>query len=272
VAALDGIAAAPPGQAGSNGAALQWLASTLGVATFVGAWLVVTLGGLVSPHFLPSPGALLARLAELAQQPYAGSLLQQHLLASLEKFGVSYVLAVVIGVPLGLVMGRFRLLEWFVSPVFEMLRFIPPIAWVPFSILWFGTGFLAPTLVIFAGAFSPCVVNAYRGAQQIDRPIIEAAQTLGASGWRMIKDVVLPGALPHVVAGLRVSAGFGWQSLIGAELIVGSTGLGYLIIQGESNIEPAVVVAGMITIGVVGAVIDYSMRALEDWIRRDWGH
>jgi NitT/TauT family transport system permease protein len=158
-----------------------------------------------------------------------------------------------------------------ISPLFETLRFIPPIAWVPFSILWFGTGFLAPTLVIFAGAFSPCVVNAYRGAQLIDKPIIEAAQTLGAGGWRMIKDVVLPGALPHVVAGMRVGAGFGWQSLIGAELIVGSTGLGYLIIQGESNIEPAVVVAGMITIGLVGAALDYAMRAVEDWIRRDWG-
>lgn len=265
------VPATQPGATGP-GPVAHWLASALGLGTFIGIWVVATVGGLVSPQFLPSPGALLARIAELAQQPYAGSLLQQHLLASLEKFGISFVLAVVIGVPLGLMMGRIRLLDWFVSPLFETLRFVPPIAWVPFSILWFGTGFLAPTLVIFAGAFSPCVINAYRGARQIDPPIIEAAQTLGAKGWRMIKDVVLPGALPHIVAGLRVSAGFGWQSLIGAELIVGATGLGYLIIQGESNIEPAVVVAGMITIGIVGAIIDYSMRALEDWIRRDWGH
>jgi len=252
-------------------ALIEWIASAAGIATFVGLWLAVTLGGIVSPHFLPSPPALLERIADLIRQPYAGSLLQQHLLASLEKFGASYVLAVAIGVPLGLTMGRFRVLDWAVTPLFEILRFIPPIAWVPFSILWFGTGFLAPTLVIFAGAFSPCVLNSYRGARLIDRPIIEAAQTLGASGWRMIKDVVLPGALPHVIAGLRVGAGFGWQSLIGAELIVGSTGLGFLIIQGESNIEPAVVVAGMLTIGVVGAIIDYGMRALEKWIRRDWG-
>jgi len=255
-----------------NRALVEGLASALGIATFVGVWSAVTLGGIVSPQFLPSPIGLLERVFELAQQPYAGSVLQQHLLASLHKFGISYLLAVVIGVPLGLAMGRFRVLDWAITPLFEMLRFIPPIAWVPFSILWFGTGFMAPTLVIFAGAFSPCVLNAYRGARQIDRPIIEAAQTLGAGPWYMIKDVVLPGALPHVVAGLRVSAGFGWQSLIGAELIVGSTGLGYLIIQGESNIEPAVVVAGMLTIGVVGACIDYAMRALEDWIRRDWGY
>ena len=249
---------------------MRWLMSALGAGSFVGLWAAATMSGAVSPHFLPSPPALLARMADLMQQPYAGSVLQVHLYASLQKFAVSYAIAVAIGVPLGLLMGRFRLLDWAVSPLFEMLRFIPPIAWVPFSILWFGTGFLAPTLVIFAGAFSPCVLNAYRGAQLIERPIIEAAQTLGAGGFRMIKDVVLPGAIPHVIAGMRVSAGFGWQSLIGAELIVGSTGLGYMIIQGESNIEPAVVVAGMVTIGIVGAIIDYSMRALEDWVRRDW--
>ncbi|HZP89160.1 MAG TPA: ABC transporter permease [Burkholderiales bacterium] len=272
MATVESLRALPRRRLPRNRPLVEGLASALGIATLLGIWFAVTLGGFVSPHFLPSPIALLERVANLAQQPYAGSVLQQHLFASLQKFGISYLLAVVIGVPLGLMMGRFRVLDWAITPLFEMLRFIPPIAWVPFSILWFGTGFLAPTLVIFAGAFSPCVLNAYRGARQIDRPMIEAAQTLGAGPWHMIKDVVLPGALPHVVAGLRVSAGFGWQSLIGAELIVGTTGLGYLIIQGESNIEPAVVVAGMLTIGVVGACIDYVMRALEEWIRRDWGY
>ncbi len=258
-------------QALSDSAAWRTIASTLGVATFIGVWVAVTSLGLVPPTFLPSPTAVLARIVDLTHEPYSGSLLQAHLLASLRKFGLSYLLAVVIGVPLVLLMGRFRFVDWLVSPVFEGLRFIPPIAWVPFSILWFGTGFLAPTLVIFAGAFSPCVLNAYRGAKLIDRQLIEAAQTLGARGWTMLGQVMLPAALPHIVAGLRVSAGFGWQSLIGAELIVGSTGLGYMIVQGESNLAPAVVIAGMATIGVVGALIDYTMRALEDWIRRDWG-
>ncbi|HVB50012.1 MAG TPA: ABC transporter permease [Burkholderiales bacterium] len=253
-------------------AVARYVASTLGLATFIGAWVAVTSLRLVPDTFLPSPLAVLAKIVELTHEPYAGSLLQAHLLASLHKFGVSYLLAVVVGVPLGLLMGRLRSVEWAISPLFELLRFIPPIAWVPFSILWFGTGFLAPTLVIFAGAFSPCVLNAYRGAKSIDKPLIEAAQTLGAKGWTMMSRVVLPAALPHIVAGLRVSAGFGWQSLIGAELIVGSTGLGYMIVQGESNLAPAVVIAGMVTIGVIGALIDYSMRALEDWIRRDWGH
>jgi taurine transport system permease protein len=225
----------------------------------------------VSPHFLPSPFVVLTTMVELTHEPYAGSTLQQHLLASLDKFAVSYALSVAIGVPLGLLMGRFQILDWVVTPVFELFRYIPPIAWVPFSILWFGTGFLAPTLVIFAATFAPCLLNAYRGVRLIDRTLLEVAQGLGAGRLRTMTEVLLPGALPHIVAGLRVSAGFGWQSLIGAELIVGSTGLGYMIVQGESNIAPSVVLAGMITIGLVGASIDYVLRKVENRIRRHWG-
>ncbi len=245
--------------------------SLAGILTFIVCWGLAAFFEIAPPSFLPSPLIVLRKLVELTQQPYSGSLLQQHLLASLDKFALSYVLAAIIGVPLGLAMGRFRAIDWAVSPVFEALRFIPPIAWVPFSILWFGTGFLAPTLVIFAGAFSPCVVNAYRGAKLIDRPLLEAAQTLGAARLQTIVEILLPAALPHIVAGLRVGAGFGWQSLIGAELIVGATGLGYMIVQGESNLNADVVISGMITIGVVGATIDYLMRAVERHIRTKWG-
>jgi taurine transport system permease protein len=99
---------------------------------------------------------------------------------------------------------------------------------------------------------------------------LEVAQGLGAGRFRTMTDVLLPGALPHIVAGLRVSAGFGWQSLIGAELIVGSTGVGYMIVQGESNVAPAVVLAGMVAIGLVGATIDHVLRAVESRIRRNW--
>lgn len=245
--------------------------SLAGIAAFLACWALAAYFEVVSPHFLPQPTVVLNTMVDLTREPYSGSLLQQHLLASLDKFALSYLLAATLGVPLGLAMGRFRPIDWAVSPVFEALRFVPPIAWVPFSILWFGTGFLAPTLVIFAGAFSPCVVNSYRGAKLVDRPLLEAAQTLGAGRLRTIAEILLPAALPHIVAGLRVGAGFGWQSLIGAELIVGATGLGYMIVQGESNLDAAVVISGMITIGLVGATIDFLMRAAERRIRRKWG-
>jgi taurine transport system permease protein len=247
------------------------LLPALGLLTFFGVWTLVSSLELVSPLFLPSPLAVLAAFLELTREPYAGSTLQQHLLASFDKFVLSYALSVAIGVPLGLLMGRFRILDWTVTPVFEAFRYISPIAWVPFSILWFGTGFLAPTLVIFAATFAPCVLNAYRGVRLIDRTLLEVAEGLGAGRLRTVTEVLLPGALPHIVAGLRVSAGFGWQSLIGAELIVGSTGLGYMIVQGESNIAAPVVLVGMITIGLAGAAIDFVLRKVEDFIRRKWG-
>jgi NitT/TauT family transport system permease protein len=255
----------------ANGRLYRASLSAAGIVAFIACWAFTARFEIVPANFLPGPLVVLHTIVDLTQNPYSGSLLQQHLLASLDKFAFSYALAIILGVPLGLAMGRFRPLDWAVSPIFEALRFIPPIAWVPFSILWFGTGFLAPTLVIFSGAFSPCVVNAYRGAKLIDRPLLEAAQTLGAGRLQTIREILLPAALPHIVAGLRVGAGFGWQSLIGAELIVGATGLGYMIVQGESNLDAAVVIAGMVTIGVVGATIDYMMRTVERRIRGKWG-
>jgi NitT/TauT family transport system permease protein len=148
---------------------------------------------------------------------------------------------------------------------------VAPLAWVPFAALWFGTGIGGPVMVIFTGAFAPCVINAYRGAQFVERYLIEAAQTLGASNLRIMREVLLPGALPSIVAGLRVSAGLGWQSLIGAELIVVSSGLGYVMVQGQSNLAPDIVMSTMLVIGVVGLCMDVALRAAEHWLSRRWG-
>lgn len=250
----------------------SWVLPVLGMASLFLGWAAIAASGWVPAQFLPGPGAVFKEMADLTHEPYSGALLQTHLLSSLRTFIVSYLLAAVVGVPLGLMMGRFRFMEWAIGPLFEAIRFVPPIAWVPFSILWLGTGFLAPTLVIFSGVFSSCVVNAYSGAKLADKALLEAAQMLGVGRWLTLTEVLFPAALPHIVAGLRIGAGFGWQSLIGAELIVGSTGLGYMIVQGESNLAAPVVMTGMITIGVIGALIDYSMRRLERRIRRNWGH
>src|SRR5690242_5686513 len=101
-----------------------------------------------------------------------------------------------------------------VTPVFDGLRFIAPIAWVPFAALWFGTGVGGPIMIIFAGAFPPCVINAYRGAKQVDPRLIEAAEMLGTGHVRMMTSILLPASVPSIVAGLRVAAGLGWQSLV----------------------------------------------------------
>lgn len=243
-----------------------------GLVAFIGIWWLASATGLVPMQFLPSPADVAQTFAQLTEAPFAGYTLQMHLLSSLERFALGFVLAAVIGIPLGLAMGWFRLLDDIVSPFFEGLRFIAPIAWVPFAALWFGTGIGGPILIIFAGAFPPCLINAHRGARLVDRRLLEAAQTLGASNLRILSEVLLPGALPSIVAGLRISAGLGWQSLIGAELIVVSSGIGYMMVQGQSNISTAIVMAGMVAIGAVGFVIDVVLRVLESRIRKGWGN
>jgi len=242
-----------------------------GFAGFFGLWALVAASGLVQELFLPTPAAVARKFVELTQQPFVGYTLQQHLASSFGRFGMGFALAVAIGVPLGLAMGWFRWLDGVVSPLFDGLRFVAPIAWVPFAALWFGTGIGGPVLVIFAGAFPPCVINAYRGAKYVDRRLVEAAQTLGASNWLILSEVLLPASVPSIVAGVRVSAGLGWQSLIGAELIVASSGIGYLIVKGQSNISTAIVMSGMIAIGIVGFAIDAALRRLEAWIHRRRG-
>jgi ABC-type nitrate/sulfonate/bicarbonate transport system permease component len=249
----------------------RWALTLLGTIGFFALWHGVAVPGLVARNALPAPGAVLATAWQLTFEPFAGHTLGQHLAASLGRFAMGFGLAALVGVPLGLAMGRWRLLDDIVSPVFEMLRFVAPLAWVPFAALWFGTGIGGPVMVIFAGALPPCLINAYRGAKLVEPRIVEAAQLLGASGPRIMVEVLLPGSLPSIVAGLRVSAGLAWQSLIGAELIVASAGIGYVMVQAQSNLAPAIVMAGMLAVGVIGLALDVALRRAETLVKARWG-
>lgn len=253
----------------STAASAAW--GALGLALFFGLWVAVTATGLVPKQFLPSPMEVAARFWHLLGQPFAGATLPGHLASSFLRFAYGFLLAAAIGIPLGLLMGWYRWLDDIVSPVFDGLRFIAPIAWVPFAALWFGTGVGGPIMIIFSGAFPPCLINAYRGAKFVDRRYIEAAQMLGTGSFRTLTEVLLPASVPSIVAGLRVSAGLGWQSLVGAELIVASAGVGYMMVQGQSSVSTSTVVAGMIAIGLVGLLIDVLLRQCEALIQRRRG-
>jgi len=247
------------------------LLGALGFSAFIGIWTLLSVTGIVPRQFLPTPLDLVTRFIELLSQPFAGSTLPQHLASSLQRYAYGFLLAAVIGVPLGLMMGWFRLLDVVVTPLFDGLRFIAPIAWVPFAALWFGTGIGGPVMIIFAGAFPPCLINAYRGARFVEPRLLEAGQMLGTNNVRMIMEVLLPASIPSIVAGLRVAAGLGWQSLVGAELIVAAAGVGFMMVQAQANVATATVMAGMAAIGAVGLVIDVLLRQGEAIIRRRRG-
>jgi NitT/TauT family transport system permease protein len=241
---------------------------TVGLLAFLGVWSALSLSGAVPAQFLPAPHAVAARFIHLLSTDSAGATLPAHLASSALRFAYGFLLGAVIGIPLGLLMGWFRILDEIVSPIFDGLRFVAPIAWVPFAALWFGTGIGGPILIIFAGAFPPCLINAYRGARFVSRPLIEAAQMLGTGNRRIILEVLLPASTASIVAGLRVSAGLGWQSLIGAELIVASTGVGFMMVQAQLNVSTATVMSAMVAIGLVGLAIDVALRAVEAAVRR----
>jgi ABC-type nitrate/sulfonate/bicarbonate transport system permease component len=242
-----------------------------GLLLFLGLWHGLAVSGLVPRVFLPSPVEVYDRFTTLLGRRFAGATLIGHLLASFQRFAYGFILAAVIGIPLGLLMGWYRLLDEIVSPLFDALRFVAPIAWVPFAALWFGTGIGGPIMIIFAGAFPPWVINAYRGAKFVDPRLIEAANMLGTPSHRVIREVLVPSSVPSIISGLRVSAGLGWQSLVGAELIVASAGVGYLMVQGQANISTTTVMSGMVAIGLVGLALDSALRLAERLILRKRG-
>jgi ABC-type nitrate/sulfonate/bicarbonate transport system permease component len=247
-----------------------WLSLT-GLFLFLGLWSVASVLEFAPRKFLPPPWEVLQRGWKLMQEPFSGHTLQGHLISSIERYLRGFLLAAVIGVPLGLIMGWYRWADNIISPLFDALRFVAPIAWVPFAALWFGTGIGGPTLIIFIGAFPACLINAYRGAKYVEKKYIEAARVLGASGPRMIMEVLLPSSIPSIVSGLRVSAGAGWQSLIGAELIAANSGVGLMMVRGQGALDTSVVMVGMIAVGLFGLLIDLLLRGIEKVIIRRRG-
>lgn len=250
----------------------QLLRLTLaGTAAFLGLWTLAAWSGITARQFLPTPWEVVQRFAQLVAEPFVGHTLFVHLASSFQRFASGFGLAVLVGIPLALLMATFRTLDRLVTPLFEAVRFVAPIAWVPFAALWFGTGFGGPVLIIFMGAFPPVLINTYRGARHVEPRYLEAAAMLGAGPLRTMTQVLLPAAVPSIVAGLRISAGLGWQSLVGAELIVASSGVGYLMVKGQAAVSTATVMSGMLAIGLVGLLIDIALRRLQQHIENRRG-
>jgi NitT/TauT family transport system permease protein len=237
--------------------------TSFGIFAFIGFWYMAVILGFVPKQFLPEPHEVFMKFIQLINEPFSGYTLFTHIASSFQRFLFGFILAVLIGVPLGLLMALSRFANQLFTPFFESIRFVAPIAWVPFAALWFGTGIGGPVLVIFMGAFPPVLINTYRGAIHVDKKYLEAAKMLGAGKFRLMTEVLFPAAIPSIVAGLRISAGLGWQSLVGAELIVASSGVGYMMVKGQASIQTDIVMSGMIAIGLIGLLIDVLLRQFE---------
>lgn len=241
------------------------------VVAWLVAWSVVVHALHVPREFVPPPEAVAAQLLKLAMEPIGEGTLASHAAASLGRFGLGFVLAVAIGLPLGLLMGMSRVADAIVSPVFRALRFVPPIAWAPFAIVWFGVNVGSQAFVILASSLPPILLNTWSGVKLADTNLLRAARTLGARRHTLLRLVVLPSALPSIVAGLRVGIATAWMALVAAEIVAGTggaSGLGYLILIGQQTLRADLAIAAMLTIGALGIALDLLLRELEaHWLR-----
>jgi ABC-type nitrate/sulfonate/bicarbonate transport system permease component len=226
-------------------------------------WQGLSWAGLLPAYKLPSPWAVMRGFGELATKGMPpGQLLHWHLLYSLLRVGLGFVAAALVGVPLGLALGAFPRLRRTFSPIVELLRPVPPLAWIPISILWFGIGLPSAGFIIFLGAFFPIVLNTTAGVLEVNPVLTEAVRTLGAGRREIIKKVLLPGALPNIFVGLRIGLGIGWMTLVAAEFtgVRSGYGLGYMIMTARDIQRPDEIIAGMAVIGLVGLCIDGLVR------------
>ena len=195
-----------------------------------------------------------------------------HIAASLGRVAVGTLLAVLVSIPLGVAMGLNPIVSDFLSPLFRFFSVLAGIAWIPIATLWFGYGFGAITFVIFNAVFFVVTYNTLLGVASIPMPLRNAAASLGANGWTLLTQVILPGALPNIVTGIRTGLGFAWRGLIAAEMIATNVGLGYMLFLARDFYKTEVIVLGMIIIGLIWLAIDRLILApLERATIERWG-
>jgi len=264
--AVDGAPAAPA-KATANPALVR-----IGLPVVVGMLCPLLWHALVwisGSDLFPTPLDVLLGVVELARK----GLLIKYIVASLFRVTVGFGLAVLVGVPLGLVLGWFQRLFFAFNPMIQVLRPISPIAWIPVAILWFGVDDRAPIFLIFLASVFPIVVSAMAAVQNINTVYIRAARNFGLSQGDLFSQVIFPATLPQVLTGIRIALGVAWLVVVAAEMIAVNSGLGYLIIDARNaGKRYDLVVAGMMMIGLIGLGLDLLVRQLEKFDEVRWGY
>lgn len=229
-------------------------------------WQTLSSLGIIPPFKLPSPVSVMAALRDLIVTGMPpGHLLHGHILHSLQRVGLGYAVATVSAVPLGILMGWSARWRRLLQPIVELIRPIPPLAWIPIAILWFGIGNNSAAFIIFLGAFFPILLSTTSGVLDIDPIFIEAAHTLNAKKRDIFFKVLVPGSIPSILTGMRVGAGISWMTLVAAEFtgVKQGLGLGYMIMTARDIQRSDSIIAGMLVIGLIGMAIDKCLRILE---------
>ena len=238
----------------------------LSVATILGllfVWWLVTALGLVKPLFIPPPQAIVAKFFDIATTGYTGTPLIEHILVSAGRVFGAFLLACAIGIPLGLAMGMSPVARGIFDPPIEFYRPIPPLAYLPLMIIWFGIGETSKVLLIFLSVFAPVALGARAGVKAAWIEQIHAAYSFGGSRWQVLRHVILPAALPEILTSMRIGIGFGWTTLVAAEMVAATEGLGYMVLSASQFLQTSTVIMGIILIAWIAYTFDLLMRFIE---------
>jgi len=248
---------------GAPGAGDSRVISVVSTLLFIAIWAFVTEMGFIEPLFLPSPVDVLQKFLDIASNGFAGATLIEHLSASLTRIFGAFLFACLIGIPLGILIGCSYILRGIFDPLIEFYRPLPPLAYLPLIIIWLGIDESSKMTLIFLAMLAPIILSARAGVTSVRIEQIQVAYSMGASRWQVITQVIAKGALPDVLTGMRIAIGFGWTTLVAAEMVAAQQGIGFMVLNASEFLRTDVVIAGIIVIGVIAYCFDLFMRYLE---------
>ncbi len=239
------------------------LVSMITIAVLVFVWWLVTRLGWIDALFLPSPAAVIDRFQDLIANGYMSISLWSHIGASLGRIGIALIAAIITAIPVGIAIGRSKIVRGILDPIIEFYRPIPPLAYLPLIVIWCGIGELSKVLLIYLAIFAPIVISTATGVRSVDQAKIRAAQSLGASQSQIVKHVILPSALPSILTGIRIGLGVGWSTLVAAELVGASEGLGFMVQSSSQLLATDVVIVGILIIAIIAFALEMGLRHLQ---------
>jgi NitT/TauT family transport system permease protein len=254
----------PPPLAGSNWMWMRYpLVSVLAVLILFAAWALATDLLRISPMTLPSPRLMAKSFQTMLVEGYSGKTLWEHILASLWRTLTGLLAGIACGVPIGLMMGYSRIVNAALMPGFGFIRPIPPIAFIPLVILWFGIGEFSKILLIFVASFNYTVLASAAGMRSVPDQLIRAGTNLGLTRWQLFSNVMLPAAMPHIFTGIKISIAVSWAVVVAAELIAAQAGLGYIISDAGTFFRTPEVLIGVFVIGAIGLLFEIIITTVE---------
>lgn len=246
-----------PGQGSAAGIASATVAALLLL------WLLVTNAGWIKPLFLPTPQAVIEKFLLVATEGFAGATLLEHTLTSLSRVLGAFALACVTAIPIGVMMGVSRVARGLFDPPIEFYRPLPPLAYLPMVIIWFGIGEFSKVYLIYLAIFAPMAIAARSGVRSVSIEQIHAAYSMGATRLQVIRHVILKSALPEIFTGMRIGIGVGWTTLVAGEMVASTRGLGFMVLNAAEFLASDVVIMGIIVIGLFAFAFDLMMRHFE---------